>query len=224
MSINKQSIVFNDILAFLRKTFKGVGSFYLVGGAVRDALLDKDFTDIDIATSLRPEEIKAYLPEADYTFLKSGTVNYKYMGYSITFATMREEGEYLDYRHPSSITFIDDYLNDSKRRDFTINAIYISSSSQILDPQGGLLSLKKKEIKMIGDPDIRLKEDPLRIIRALRFEIELDFDLDKDLRHAIKRNIKLLEKINPQKIKAEIEKLEPYNQERLKTALLDYTL
>ena len=97
--------------------------------------------------------------------------------------------------------------DDFKRRDFTVNAIYIDDEENVYDFADGISDLKKGVLKMIGDPQVRIKEDPLRILRALRFSLTLDFLLDEELKKAIVDNVSLLEKINPSKINVEIKKI-----------------
>ena len=183
-------IMFEDIFKFINNTFP-YGEFYIVGGATRDFLLKKqDIHDIDIATSLTSAEIKEYLKDANYRFENLGIVNYSLYKYHITFATMRKENDYLDFRHPSKIEFITSPLIDSYRRDFTINAIYFDKNGNIFDPQNGVLDLNNHLIRIIGNPQTRIKEDPLRIIRAYRFKNDLNFEIESTLFKAICDNKK----------------------------------
>lgn len=208
----------NEIISFIRTTFRNNGTFFIVGGASRDFLLKREPHDYDIATSLTPTDLRSYLPQSDFTFANHGTVNHKYNNNRITFQTMRKEGEYIDYRHPSKIEFIDDYIVDSRRRDFTINSIYLGMDGIIYDPQEGIKDIRCHQIRMIGDPYIRLKEDPLRIIRAYRFKFLLNFEIDALLEQALIECVPLIARINPSKVKEEISKCPTESQK----VILDY--
>lgn len=177
---------------------------YIIGGTSRDILLGIDPADFDFVTDATPEQEKEFLPEADYAFAKYGSIKIFDNGIEIDITTLREEGEYIDYRHPSYVRFITSPERDSYRRDFTINALYVDENSNILDFHGGMEDLKNKTIRFIGNPDERVKEDPLRILRAYRFQKRLDgFRFDPLTEAALKRNEGLLEKLNPEKVRLE---------------------
>lgn len=209
-------IMFEDIFKFINNTFP-YGEFYIVGGATRDFLLKKqDIHDIDIATSLTSAEIKEYLKDANYRFENLGIVNYSLYKYHITFATMRKENDYLDFRHPSKIEFITSPLIDSYRRDFTINAIYFDKNGNIFDPQNGVLDLNNHLIRIIGNPQTRIKEDPLRIIRAYRFKNDLNFEIESTLFKAICDNKIEIQKLSKGKIEEEKHKCKiPFSKDIL---------
>lgn len=187
----------------LAKLFKKHGhSLYMVGGTSRDYLLQINSDDIDLATSATPNEMKSFLKDADYRYERFGSVR---LG-NIDITTLREEEDYSDYRHPRLIHFTTDIRKDYLRRDFTINAIYIDSNLKIYDFCGGLDDLKNKIIRFIGDPTTRVKEDPLRILRAERFKKKLGFTIDTSSLEAMKNNRKLIEKLNTNKINEELRK------------------
>ena len=181
-------------------------SLYMIGGMSRDILLGKRPSDFDFATDATPEEEKAFLPEADYAFEKYGSIKLKEQGIEIDITTFREEGEYLDFRHPSYIKFVASAEKDSKRRDFTINALYINGEGGVLDFHRGLEDLQNKVIRFIGDPETRVKEDPLRILRAERFARRLGFQIEETTQKAMDDNRYLLKKLNPEKVKSEEKK------------------
>ena len=181
---------------------------YMVGGATRDYLLDRPILDYDFVTDATPDEMKAFIPDADYTFSKFGTVRLKVNHVKVDITTLRIEDEYIDYRHPSKVTFTKDIKKDYVRRDFTINAIYMDEEYNIIDYCGGLNDLNNKLIRFIGDPDKRIKEDPLRILRAERFEKKLGFKIEDETFKAIERNRHLIEELNPQKVQTELKKME----------------
>lgn len=209
-----------EIISFVKKTFKDSGEFYVVGGASRDFILKREPHDYDVATTLTPDQIKAFVPEADFTFSHLGTVNLKYKNENITFQTMRTESNYDDRRHPKKVEFIKDYIQDSYRRDFTINAIYLGMDGVIYDPQEGIADIRAKQLRMIGDPDTRLREDPLRIIRAYRFKYLLDFDFEPALLQSLIENRVLISQINPQKVQEEINKSSPEYRDFIKSEIL----
>ena len=181
---------------------------YMVGGATRDYLLDRPILDYDFVTDATPDEMKTFLTDADFTFAKFGTVRIKVNHVKVDITTLRIEDEYVDYRHPSKVVFTKDIKKDYVRRDFTINAIYMDEEYNIIDYCGGLNDLNNKLIRFIGDPDKRIKEDPLRIIRAERFEKKLGFKIEDETFKAIERNRHLIEELNPQKVQAELKKME----------------
>lgn len=189
------------------RIFKEHGhSLYMIGGTSRDILLGKMPSDFDFATDSTPEEEKTFLPEADYSFAKFGSIKLKEQGVEIDITTFREEGEYLDFRHPSYIKFVTSPKKDSERRDFTVNALYINGEGDVLDFHHGLEDLQEKVIRFIGDPYARVKEDPLRILRAERFARRLGFSIEEESQKAMDENRLLLEKLNPEKVKSEEKK------------------
>lgn len=192
----------------LKKLYVSYGyRLYIVGGAARDLLLGRPYVDHDFVTDATPEEEKEFLPDASYVFAKFGSIRLSLEGEEIDITTLREEGAYEDFRHPSRIIFVKDPRIDYKRRDFTINALYLDEEYQLLDYCNGLSDLKTKVIRFIGDPDTRIKEDPLRILRAERFSKVLGFEIEPKTKAAIERNRGLLKELNPEKVKEEERKL-----------------
>ena len=192
----------------LNKIFRDNGyKLYLVGGTVRDYLLNIPLTDMDAVTDATPAEMKAFLKDANYTFEKYGSVTYKTekkVKFDIT--TLREECEYSDSRHPGEIKFVKDLSIDVKRRDFTVNALYLDEQLNVIDLVGGKEDLEHRLLRMIGDPHKRLVEDPLRIIRAIRFACDYNLGFDKELETAIVDTASELEKVNIDKIKMDLKK------------------
>ena len=218
--MNKISLDKLDAFKSLADLFKSHGfSLYLVGGTVRDYLLNKELSDMDAVSDATPDDMKKFLANADYTFSRFGSVKVKHQEVSFDLTTLREEKSYSDFRHPGNITFVKDLSIDVKRRDFTINALYMDADMKVIDFVDGLNDLNNRIIKMVGDPDMRIKEDPLRIIRALRFEANTGFILDKSLIKSINNNKELLTKLNRDKIQEEIRKC--HNQEKLLKSLKD---
>ena len=178
-------------------------SFYIIGGTSRDYLLGRPVDDYDFVTDATPDEMKEFLENADYTFSKFGTIRLSLYGRKVDIVTLRTEGEYADYRHPKMIKYIRRIEEDYVRRDFTINALYIDKKFNVFDFCGGLQDLKNGIIRLIGDPEKRIREDPLRILRAERFAKKLGFVIDEQTLKAIKNNRHLLKELNPDKVREE---------------------
>jgi tRNA nucleotidyltransferase (CCA-adding enzyme) len=182
---------------------------YLVGGSSRDILLFKKTYDIDITTDAKPEKVIAIfnLKKVDPFTFKFGNVKTIINEIEVDITTLRTESDYSDLRHPEKIEFIKDPKFDSLRRDFTINALYMDKDGKILDFHNGLQDLKDKVIRMIGEPINRIKEDPVRILRALRFSLTLNMTIEDSLLSAIKLNQDLLNQVSDFRIKDEISKM-----------------
>lgn len=181
-------------------------SLFMVGGTVRDYLLGIELFDMDVVTDATPNQMKEFLPEADFTFAKFGSVKLKIDDMKFDITTLRKESNYEDSRHPNRVVFCRSLEEDVLRRDFTINGLYMDNNLKIYDFVNGQVDLENKLIKTIGKADKRIKEDPLRIVRALRFAIEFSFSIDEDLQNAIDNNKDLLKKLNPLKIEEELRK------------------
>lgn len=197
---------------------------YMVGGTSRDFLMEKEILDFDFATDATPDEMKNFLSEANYRFANFGTVSLKLYGEHIQITTLREEGAYTDFRHPSYIKFVRDPKKDYTRRDFTINALYIDEKYQVLDFCGGLKDLETKTLRVIGDPYIRFNEDPLRIIRALRFTTKFDLNIDPLTENAMHDLAPLVQKLNPAKVQEEMRKVGVNEQNKFQKLLITYKL
>lgn len=181
---------------------------YLIGGFVRDKLMARASSDIDIATIARPDEIKEVFK--DYKLIEVGkafgTIKLiaNHNEYEIT--TFRSDGKYKDKRRPDEVYFSDSIYEDLKRRDFTINAIAMRKN-EIIDPFGGADDISKKIIRAVGNPNERIEEDYLRALRACRFAITLDFEIDEDLKEAIRENASNLSYISAERQRAELDKI-----------------
>ena len=193
----------------LAATFKSHGfHLFLVGGTVRDYLLKKELDDMDAVSDATPSEIVKFLPSVDTTFAHLGSLKYKNEnGLKFDITTLREESGYFDSRHPSEIHFVKDLKKDYLRRDFTINALYMDEALCIIDYVNGQSDINKRTIRMIGEPNQRLKEDPLRILRAIRFALMLDFEIEQSLFTAMKDCFYLLKNITDAKIRSELHKI-----------------
>ena len=191
----------------LAQTFREHGfSLWMIGGTSRDYLLGIEPLDLDFVTDATPEEERAFLPEANYRFAAFGSVKLKVLGREVDLTTLRREWGYDDHRHPTHVEFIRDAEEDSVRRDFTINAIYIDPQGNCLDFHGGLSDLDAKTLRFIGDPRTRILEDPLRIIRAERFASRLGLTIEPASAAAIEELRGELAKLNPDKVLMERKK------------------
>ena len=180
---------------------------YAVGGCVRDALMGKEPHDYDITTSALPEEVKGIFSDkyrVIETGIKHGTVTVISDGHPIEITTYRIDGEYKDNRRPESVKFSGNLADDLGRRDFTVNALVYSDKSGIIDLFGGIGDLENRVLRCIGNPHDRFCEDALRILRALRFSSQLDFDIDKNTADAIHGLKELLKNISAERIREEL--------------------
>ena len=176
---------------------------YLVGGYVRDLLLGVKSLDVDICTSALPKDIyNIFNVDAN----KYGGVNLIINNYNIDITTFREEKEYNNGK-PIKINYVKNLKEDLIRRDFTINAICMDKKGKIIDLLNGINDLNNRTIKMIGNTNERLKEDPSRIIRAIRFATVLKFNLNDELKNGIKENANLINSISKNKIREELDKI-----------------
>lgn len=180
---------------------------FVVGGCVRDSLLGRKPNDWDITTSALPLQVKALFRRTIDTGLKHGTVTILMDGEPFEVTTYRVDGEYLDGRHPSEVTFTASLQEDLQRRDFTINAMAYSERKGLQDLFGGLPDLEKGLIRAVGDPAKRFGEDALRIMRAVRFAAQLGYEVEEDTVQAMKELAPTLSKISAERIAAELEKL-----------------
>ena len=178
---------------------------YMVGGTVRDYLLNKPLTDMDLVTDATPSEMKEFI-NGDYTFEKYGSAKVKFDDIKFDITTLRKEDDYIDSRHPSKVTFTKDIKKDVKRRDITINALYINKDLKVIDLVNGVSDLNNKIIRFIGDPTRRIEEDPLRIIRIYRFQIETGFEIEEATLKAINDNLDKVKLLKKDKINQEIKK------------------
>lgn len=186
---------------------------YIVGGYPRNLLIGKQNTDIDICTSANPNIIKENFKVVKDNS-KFGSMQIEYNSYLFEITTFRIELEY-NGRYPK-IEYTESLIEDLKRRDFTINTICIDKDGNYIDLMGAISDLNNKTIKCIGDTKTKLKEDPIRILRAIRFSGELDFEIDKDLEYNIKIYGNLLEKLSKGQIKKELDKMNYKSIELLK--------
>lgn len=179
---------------------------YVVGGYVRDFLLGIETYDIDICTSAEPKEVRKIFDLNNANDDNYGSVYFKDKLYNYDITTFRKENSYKD-RKPVDYEYVESVEEDLKRRDFTINAMYMDISGTIHDPFGGLEDLENKTIKVVGNIKDKMIEDPLRMLRAIRFASTLNFKLDKNLELFIKQNEYLIRTLSYTRKKQELDKI-----------------
>jgi len=222
------------VINIINKLTKAGYEAYLVGGCVRDLLLDKNPKDWDIATNAKPDEILKVFPDGKYenTF---GTVLLSIKDEEknvVEITTYRSDQGYSDRRHPDKIVFEDKLEKDLSRRDFTVNAMAmdIKNNYKIIDLFYGEKDIKKKIIRAVGEPVDRFKEDALRMMRAIRFVCQLNFELEPKTERGITKMAGSIKFISKERIKDELIKIlksdNPYDGIKLlhKTKLLQYII
>ena len=179
---------------------------YIVGGCVRDSILGKKPKDYDIATSASPEQVKRCFSGYKIidTGIKHGTVTVIADGEKIEVTTFRIDGRYDDRRHPSSVMFSTNIIDDLSRRDFTINSMAYNPRTGLIDSFGAQKDLFSQRIACVGEPSVRFSEDALRIMRALRFASVLGFEIEKTTAIAIHDMKHLLKDIAFERIASEL--------------------
>ncbi len=182
---------------------------FLVGGAVRNYLLQKESVDFDITTNATPTEVKfvfSEYPTLD-TGIKNGTITLLLQNESIEITTYRTEQYSNNHRSPVSVTFGTSLKEDCQRRDFTINALCFSQETGIIDFFDGVSDIEDKVVRCIGNPHERFEEDALRILRALRFSAQLNFQVEESTHQALLDQKELLHYLSKERITSEIKKI-----------------
>ena len=207
LKINNLPPIFTVAFPVLKQLEQAGYEAYFVGGSIRDLILNRPIHDIDIATSAYPEEVKRLFPKTIDTGIKHGTVTVLNDGASYEITTFRTESGYQDFRRPDHVTFVQNLAEDLKRRDFTINALAMNRAGEVIDLFNGLGDLQKHLIKAVGDPMKRFHEDALRMMRAVRFMSQLNFDLESQTKEAVSDLHQLLSKISVERIRDEFVKM-----------------
>lgn len=191
------------------KTLNNAGfECFIVGGSVRDMLLELPVYDFDFTTNARPDQITSLFKHTVPTGIKHGTLTLLFDRLSYEITTYRSDGEYSDGRRPDEVYFSDSLEEDIMRRDFTINGIaYNYNTFELIDYCGGIQDLEDHVIKAIGSPEKRLSEDGLRGYRACRFAAKLNFQIDRSTLKAIKTTLDVSSLVSVERIRDEIMKL-----------------
>ena len=184
---------------------------YAVGGCVRDALLGLTPHDYDLCTAATPAQIKAVFSHHSLVLAgeKHGTVGVITPEGVVEITTFRTEGDYLDNRHPETVTFVSDIQADLARRDFTVNAMAYSPTRGFVDPFGGREDLEKRILRAVGNPAARFREDSLRILRGVRFSVRFQLTLDPDTQSAMTELAPLMENLARERVFEELCQLLP---------------
>ncbi len=198
----------DKILKRILSTIENAGfEAFLVGGFVRDYLLGIKTFDVDICTNALPKDLHELFPNNNNSN-NYGGFNLQIKGYNIDITTYRKELKY-NLRRPTEIMYINDLNIDVLRRDFTINAVCMDKNEKIIDLVNGIDDINNHLIRMVDSKNIknRLEEDPLRILRAIRFASVLNFDIEENLYKEIKENYQLVKTLSNTRIKSELTKI-----------------
>lgn len=198
---------FSSAKHILEKLCENGYEAYFVGGCVRDYILNKEFSDIDITTNALPTEVKKIFSKVIDTGIQHGTVTVLHNGNSYEITTFRMESDYYNHRTPRSVEFVSNLEEDLKRRDFTINSMAFDKDGNLIDINDGLLDIKNKLVRTVNEPNERFEEDALRMLRAFRFSSKLSFDIDERTYFAICKNANLIKFISIERIVSEFRKL-----------------
>jgi poly(A) polymerase/tRNA nucleotidyltransferase (CCA-adding enzyme) len=194
--------------AIIDRIHQAGGQAFLVGGCLRDLLLDRPVKDWDIATSLTPQQVKRLFRRVVEVGARFGTVIIPRSDGVYEITTLRTEGGYSNGRHPDEVTYTDNLQEDLQRRDFTINAMaWDPRTERIEDPFGGLQDLARAKIRAVGDPAARFSEDALRLMRAVRQATQLDFRIERKTFAAIRQQAQGLARVSAERIRDELNSL-----------------
>jgi poly(A) polymerase len=197
---------------------------YLVGGCVRDLLLGAEPKDFDVSTDARPDRIMSLFPNSGHVGAHFGVVLVRDALAQVEVATFRSDNDYTDGRRPDSVQFEHDPRQDVLRRDFTINGLLMDpDNGRVLDYVEGRADLARRVLRAIGDPNLRFREDHLRLLRAVRFAARLGFVIDPPTFAAIQRDHALIRKVSAERIRDELVRILTEGGARRGFELLDQT-
>ncbi len=200
-------MIYEESINVLKTIEKNGYEAYIVGGFSRDLYLNKKTTDIDITTNAKPSQIKKIFKNYMIKETNYGNITIKINNQEYEITTFRKEENYKNNRHPDKIKYIKNLYQDLQRRDFTINTLCIDSNKQYIDYLNSIEDIKKNIIKCVGNSDKKIKEDSLRILRAIRFATTLNFKLDENLIKAIMKYKKNLISLSQNRKKEELDKI-----------------
>ncbi len=182
---------------------------WCVGGFVRDALLGRPAADVDVATSARWTDVRDLFAARGCAVIetgaKHGTVTVRSAGHNVEVTTFRSDGAYHDGRHPDEVSFVSSIGEDLARRDFTMNALAYHPQRGLFDPYGGAQDIAAGAIRAVGDPDARLREDALRVLRAVRFSSQLGFSVDPQTDAALRRQAGGMRALSGERVSHELD-------------------
>jgi len=198
-------------------------SAWLAGGCVRDGLLGVPPKDFDVATNAKPSAVQELFEKTINIGKQFGIIMIPFSGFQIEVATFRKDGPYKDGRHPESIVFTTPE-EDARRRDFTINGLFWDmDKKQVVDYVDGVKDINSRIIRAVGNPIDRFKEDKLRMLRAIRFAGELDFEIEEETFRACQTNASLLSEVSRERIRDELLKILKSKKRTKAISLLDHT-
>jgi len=190
------------------------------GGSVRDMLLGQEPHDYDIATSALPDQVEALFKNTKAVGKSFGVILVKFKSVDFEIATFRNDGNYSDGRRPDSVTF-SSIIEDAFRRDFTVNALFYDPLKKIvIDYVNGLADLEYKTLRFVGSAQERIEEDNLRLLRAVRFSLKLNFEMASDTLSAVRLYSHLVQNIAAERIREELMKMLEAKQPRKMIQLL----
>ncbi|HCX1943600.1 TPA: CCA tRNA nucleotidyltransferase [Staphylococcus aureus] len=180
---------------------------YYVGGSVRDYVMGRNIHDIDITTSATPDEIESIFSHTIPVGREHGTINVVFNDENYEVTTFRAEEDYVDHRRPSGVTFVRDLYEDLQRRDFTMNAIAMDTAYKLYDYFDGQQDINNRIIRTVGIAEERFQEDALRMIRCLRFQSQLSFDIAMETFEAMRTQMADIKFLSIERIVIELTKL-----------------
>ncbi|HCT8130080.1 TPA: CCA tRNA nucleotidyltransferase [Staphylococcus aureus] len=180
---------------------------YYVGGSVRDYVMGRNIHDIDITTSAKPDEIESIFSHTIPVGKEHGTINVVFNDENYEVTTFRAEEDYVDHRRPSGVTFVRDLYEDLQRRDFTMNAIAMDTAYKLYDYFDGQQDINNRIIRTVGIAEERFQEDALRMIRCLRFQSQLSFDIAMETFEAMRTQMADIKFLSIERIVIELTKL-----------------
>ncbi len=196
-----------EALKIIKKLADNGYQAYIIGGFVRDLILKIDTYDIDICTNATPKEIQKLFDEAIISPFEYGSIHFKINNIDFEITTFRKEIKYENNRKPVEIKYIDDLKEDLLRRDFTVNTLCMDKDGNIIDMLHANNDLNNQLIKTVGNANLKIEEDSLRILRAIRFATVLDFKIDNELKQAIINNKDLLKILSFYRKKDELNRI-----------------
>jgi tRNA nucleotidyltransferase (CCA-adding enzyme) len=205
--VSPLSFPFPQAVPILDRLIEAGFEAYVVGGAIRDYLLGRPVHDVDIATSAVPHEVVRLFRHTVPIGIRHGTVAVIHQGKNFEVTTFRSESRYDDYRHPNEVRFEKSLEKDLMRRDFTINALAMAHDGTLIDPFGGRRDIANRRIRTVGEASARIAEDPLRMMRGIRFVSELDFSLGAGEEKAFASQAPMLRHISVERIDQEMTRL-----------------
>ncbi|MBS3538584.1 CCA tRNA nucleotidyltransferase [Staphylococcus aureus] len=180
---------------------------YYVGGSVRDYVMGRNIHDIDITTSATPDEIESIFSHTIPVGKEHGTINVVFNDENYEVTTFRAEEDYVDHRRPSGVAFVRDLYEDLQRRDFTMNAIAMDTAYKLYDYFDGQQDINNRIIRTVGIAEERFQEDALRMIRCLRFQSQLSFDIAMETFEAMRTQMADIKFLSIERIVIELTKL-----------------